>query len=137
MRMGDSSSSFLKTLSFKKRVSVVLRYTTNYNKRKRKMFTRSVSYLRKLSEEAVVVWREIQVLRESVNSSDTSMYLLEENTIQSTLHDMRVELYCLRQMNSTEEEDLGSLIKKSLRYALESEKRVSSLLKSPDLEELD
>lgn len=101
------------------------------------MFTRSVSYLRKLSEEAVVVWHEIQVLRESVNSSDTSMYLLEENTIQSTLHDMRVELYCLRQMNSTEEEDLGSLIKKSLRYALESEKRVSSLLKSPDLEELD
>ena len=101
------------------------------------MFTRSVSYLHKLSEEAVVVWREIQVLRDSMNSSDSSVYLLEENTIQSTLHDMRVELYCLRQMNKSDEVDLGSLIKKSLRYALESEKRVSSLLKSPDLEELD
>jgi len=105
------------------------------------MFTRSVSYLRKLSEEAVVVWREIQVLRDTVNSSDSSMYFIEENTIQSTLHDMRVEMYCLRQMVrkdlndvDEEEEDLGSLIKKSLRYALESEKRV---LKSPDLEELD
>jgi hypothetical protein len=93
--------------------------------------------LHKLSEEAVVVWREIQVLRDSMNSSDSSVYLLEENTIQSTLHDMRVELYCLRQMNKSDEVDLGSLIKKSLRYALESEKRVSSLLKSPDLEELD
>ena len=109
------------------------------------MFTRSVSYMRKLSEEAVIVWREIQVLRDSMNSSDNSVYLLEENTIQSTLHDMRVELYCLRQMNRRDEVDLGSLIKKSLRDALEAEKRVSllksslvsKLFKSPDLEELD
>jgi len=54
---------------------------------------------------------------------------------------MRVELYCLKQVD----EDMGSLIKKSLREALEAEKRVSflksslssKLFKSPDLEELD
>lgn len=93
--------------------------------------------MRKLSEEAVIVWREIQVLRDSINSSDSTVYLLEESTIQSTLHDMRVELYCLRQVD----EDMSSLIKKSLREALDSEKRVrslsSKLFKSPDLEELD
>ena len=101
------------------------------------MLSRSCSYLRKLSEEAVIVWREIRVLRDSINSSDSTVYLLEESTIQSTLHDMRVELYCLRQVD----EDMSSLIKKSLREALDSEKRVrslsSKLFKSPDLEELD
>jgi len=47
---------------------------------------------------------------------------------------MRVEMYCLRQMVrkdlndvDEEEDDLGSLIKKSLRRALEAEKRVSLL----------
>jgi hypothetical protein len=90
--------------------------------------------LRKLSEEAVTVWREIQVLRDTMNSSDNTVYLIEESTIQSTLHDMRVEMYCLRQMVrkdlndvDEEEDDLGSLIKKSLRRALEAEKRVSLL----------
>jgi hypothetical protein len=95
----------------------------------------------KLSEEAVTVWREIQVLRDSTNSNDSTVYLLEDSTIQGTLHDMRVELYCLKQVD----EDMGSLIKKSLREALEAEKRVSflksslssKLFKSPDLEELD
>ena len=98
------------------------------------MLTRTLSHLRKLSEEVVTVWREIQVLRDTVNSSDSSMYFIEENTIQSTLHDMRVEMYCLRQMVrkdlndvDEEEDDLGSLIKKSLREAREAEKRVSLL----------
>ena len=95
------------------------------------MLSRSRSFVRKLSEEAVNVWREIQVLRDSVNSSDSTVYLIEESTIQSTLHDMRVEMYCLRQMVKRdindvdeEEEDLGFLIKKSLREALEVKNRV-------------
>ena len=95
------------------------------------MLSRSRSFVRKLSEEAVNVWREIQVLRDSVNSSDSTVYLIEESTMQSTLHDMRVELYCLRQMVKRdindvdeEEEDLGFLIKKSLREALEVKNRV-------------
>ena len=95
------------------------------------MLSRSRSFVRKLSEEAVNVWREIQVLRDSVNSSDSTVYLIEESTMQSTLHDMRVELYCLRQVTKRdindvdeEEEDLGFLIKKSLREALEVKNRV-------------
>jgi hypothetical protein len=98
------------------------------------MLTRTLSHVRK---EAVTVWREIRLLRDSVNSNDNTVYILEDGTIQSTLHDMRVEMYCLRQMTGKCEEDLGSLIKKSLREALETEKRVGSLFKSPDLEELD
>ena len=95
------------------------------------MLSRSRSFVRKLSEEAVNVWRERQVLRDSVNSSDSTVYLIEESTMQSTLHDMRVEMYCLRQMVKRdindvdeEEEDLGFLIKKSLREALEVKNRV-------------
>ncbi len=112
---------------------------------KKNMLTRTLSHLRKLSEEAVMVWREIRILRDTINSSDSTMYFIEESTIQSTLHDMRVEMYRLRQLVRRDEEDLGSIIEKSLREALEAEKRVSllksslasKLFKSPDLEELD
>jgi hypothetical protein len=98
------------------------------------MLTRTLSHVRK---EAVTVWREIQLLRDSVNSNDTTVYILEDGTMQSTLYDMRVEMYRLRQMTGKCEENLSVLIKKSLREARESKKRVSSLVKSPDFEELD
>jgi len=98
------------------------------------MLTRTLSHVRK---EAVTVWREIQLLRDSVNSNDTTVYILEDGTMQSTLYHMRVEMYRLRQMTGKCEENLSVLIKKSLREARESKKRVNSLVKNPDFEELD